>query len=120
MQTLAPRLRHLPHLTALAITSTQWVNEARLSKFYADDRLLDALDEEVFHHPLNEAPAAVARTFFTACPALTTFRVFMHRFEPHRYDCTRWEDGKIKKTRANSDDEEDGYGFPMTFGIFDN
>ncbi len=119
-QTLASVFADLPHLTALAITSEQWVNKARLSKFYFDDRLLDAIDEEVYHHPLNEAPTDVARKFFTLCPALTTFRVYMHHFEPHRYDCTRGEDGEIKKIQAVKNDEEDGYGFPMVFHMFND
>ena len=104
------------------MTTTQWVNTKNLSKFYCDDRLLDAIEYEQEDHYLNEAPEKVARDFFAACPSLLTFSP-LYAFGGPQFTCERKDadaDGDtIKKVYVRDEVEGiDSYGFPTTFGLF--
>ncbi|KAJ9605852.1 hypothetical protein H2200_009701 [Cladophialophora chaetospira] len=122
LSSFASCFENLRNLNTLAITSTQWVNVRHLERYHMDDRLLDEVDHQQETHYLNEDDATVARTFFTTCSSLTTFRP-LFAFRGTRIVCERHEagvdQGKIKNIRVcKEDDKEYWYGFSSKFSLF--
>ncbi|KAK5064816.1 hypothetical protein LTR84_000650 [Exophiala bonariae] len=85
LSNLAPFFSDLIELKSLFISTEQWVNYAYLSKRYFDDRYLDAIEDLKENSPYNEEADIVARSFFAACPSITTVRLVSHITDTFRF-----------------------------------